>query len=200
MFLMVNHNSIITIFATLLFFFVSCEKEYSYEAGTVTGTPVLPPADTVAHTDSVVAGIFTPCTACTSINGNTPGSWSFKTGNAQVCGEVDTAFTLNHERDVLTFFGPSFCGSDSGLIFTVNLSSGLTANAVNIPASFTAYYYYHTGSPNILVSLASQPFNLMITSYNHSAHIATGTFSGTAYSQQGAAVPVTEGKFSFVIN
>lgn len=178
--------------------FISCEKEYSYENGPADPVviPVTDSTDTVNQTNNS----FLHCSRCDNAAGTAINTWRFETAaGAVVCGEVDTAFVLNHERDVLTFFGPSYCGSDSGLIFTVNLSSGLTGNAINIPASFTAYYYYHTGNPNILVSLASQPFTLMVTSYNHSSRIASGTFSGTAYLQNQAAVAVTRGKFSFFI-
>lgn len=192
-----KYNNIIAA-VTLAAMMVSCEKEYSYENGSAIVVPV-DSTDTVAAPDTFVTGTLQNCTACTASSGIATGTWSFKTGVATICGEVDTAFTLNHERDVLTFFGPSFCGSDSGLIFTVNLSTGLTRNLVNIPATFTAYYYYRTGHPNILLSYASQPFNMLFSSYDHATHIANGTFSGTAYSQNGTAVNISGGKFSFVI-
>lgn len=180
----------------LVIFLAACEKEYSYEGG---GVFIEPGIDTVIVRDTIIPGLLSNCNACTNTTGIATGTWSFKANNAKVCGEIDTAFVLNHQRTVLTFFGPSFCGSDSGLIFTVNLATGLTRDAFNIAASYTAYYYYRTAHPNILISTAAQPLNLMFTSYDHNLRIATGIFNGTAYTQNGTAVVISDGKFSFVI-
>lgn len=177
---------------------VSCEKDYSYEGGGDGSPVIINPEDTAHHTDTTVIdpAAVHDCNTCDETHGVLTGTWSFVTGSSFVCGEIDTAFVLNHERTMLTFFGPSFCGADSGLIFTVYLPAGLDRDRINLQASSTAFYYYRTAHPYILMPDPSNPFHLTFTSYNHSTRIASGIFSGVAIQQDGVKVAVTNGKFS----
>lgn len=193
--------SSILLFILILWIACSCEKEYSYEGGYMPPPVVVIPADTTA-TDTVTTdpGALENCSFCNGITDPAPGTWIFKTGAASLCGEVDTAFVLNLERSTFTFFGPSFCGSDSGLVFTITLGgTGLTQDIENLVATNAVFYYYHTGRPYILLSHADQPFHFVITHYSHATRIAAGSFSGTGFRVDGRAVNVTDGKFNFQI-
>jgi hypothetical protein len=180
-------------------FIASCDKDYSYEGGATLPQPITVPlpVDTL-KTDTIVAnpGDLPVCKLCIDTGEIKESTWSFKAGNSFICGIIDTAIILNLGRSSLTFFGPAACGSDTGLIFTVHLgANGLNKDLQNIDATNAIFYYYHTGSFNIFSSHADQSFKLTIVNYNHLTKMLIGTFSGTAYRQDGRSVIVTEGKF-----
>ena len=192
---------VILIPVTLQFFIASCEKEYSVEG---IGTPppiIITPTDSV-NNDTIIVdpGVLPNCAFCVNDAEIELSTWTFRTGNSTLCGVVDTAFVLNLERSTFTFFGPSYCGADTGLIFTVTLGTvGLTSDVQNLVAASATFYYYHTNQPYILLSKADQPFNFVITSYSHITKIATGTFSGRGFRVDGRSVNVSGGKFKFRI-
>ncbi len=178
----------------------SCDKDYSYEGG---GTvPVVAmPIDTTNQTDTNTTDplILPDCSFCFDAVDIPMSSWSFKTGSSLVCGEVDTAI-LNFERNMFTFFGPSACGTDTGLIFSVLLGTFvLNRDYANLVAPTAIFYYYHTNQPFILSSQASQPFRLTITNYSHTTKVAAGTFSGIGFRADGRTVNVTHGKFKITL-
>ncbi len=180
---------------------LSCEKEYSYEGGNSVPVVIIP-VDTTGNEDTVILdpGALPSCAACTGATDIPLSSWSFNTGDSKLCGQVDTAFVLNLERSTFTFFGPSFCGADTGLVFTVSLSGrGFTQDMQNVVAGNAVFYYYNTNRPYILLSHADQSFTFIVSEYSHSTKIATGTFSGTGFRVDGRAVNVTNGKFKFRI-
>jgi len=180
----------------------SCEKEYSYEGGNVPPPGVIFPVDTTSPVDTVATdpGSLPPCAFCIASNDVQESTWSFKAGNSLLCGAVDTAIMLSLERNTFTFFGPSSCGPDTGLIFTVSLgSNSLDRDITNLEAASAIFYYYHTSAPYVLLSHNDQPFRLQITSYVHAEKMLTGTFSGAGFRQDGRAVVVSEGKFKFRI-
>jgi hypothetical protein len=176
-------------------FIISCEKEYSYEGG---GNIPQSQADStlpITDTSSVKEEELATCSLCGDSAAINEFSWSFKTGHSLLCGMVDTAI-INAERTALTFFGPSTCAEDSGLIFTVYLSPViLNKDIINLDASHAIFYYYDTFGPYVLTSHYDQPFRLTINSYVHSTGIAIGTFSGIGFRQDGSTISVTEGKF-----
>lgn len=204
MFLRPKHFiDIVRLLIVPLIFLASCEKEYSYEGGnTVSPVVVVPPGDTTGNVDTVVLdpGALPGCALCTGAADIPLSSWSFTTGSSRLCGEVDTAFVLNLERSSFTFFGPSFCGADTGLVFTVSLGDrGFTEDIQDVEAANAVFYYYNTNRPYLLLSHSDQPFTFKILEYSHTTKIATGTFSGTGFRVDGRAVNVTNGKFKFVI-
>ncbi|MBC7867415.1 MAG: hypothetical protein H7X88_07765 [Gloeobacteraceae cyanobacterium ES-bin-316] len=167
---------------------VSCQKEIYWDREFIAL-----PVDSIPAIDD--PGALPGCASCLRPDTSNTFTWSFKTRNAQLCGEVDTAI-INLDRTALTFYGPSSCGQDSGLIFTVYLTpSGLNKDTSNLKAPYAAFYYYNTGAPYVLLSKTSQSFNFTISSYVHATRIATGTFSGFGYRQDGRAVEVSSGKF-----
>jgi hypothetical protein len=185
-------------FILVLLYTSACEKEYSYEGGATPPSVITLAPDSIQAADTIHLdeGSLPNCLPCINTGDIPASSWSFKTGNSFLCGEVDTAFILDLERSTFTFFGPATCGTDTGLIFTVSLGpNGLDRDIVNLPAANAVFYYYHTNAPYILLGHADQPFSLIISSYNHSTKLVEGTFSGTGFRQDGRAVNVTEGKF-----
>lgn len=175
-----------------MFLFSSCEKEYSYEQGQQV-IPVIPvPADTTRP----VVPEFNNCDLCNPLEEPAVGQWSFKTGPSFLCGAVDTAI-INFERTAFTFFGPSACAGDSGLIFTVYLSPYvLDRDTYNLTVPYASFYYYRTGFPNLLANRTDQSFTFTISSYNHTSRVAKGVFNGTAYRPDGSPAVVHSGRFA----
>ncbi len=185
----------------LLVTIAGCDKEYSYEGGAVFSPPPIT-RDSTPGNDSIPVdpGALPGCGVCMQLSDTVMNTWRFNTGASQLCGRVDTAFVLNSDRSTFTFFGPAFCGTDTGLVFTVSMPpNSLTHDTGFVKADNAVFYYYHTSAPYILLSHTDQPFNLTITSYSHVTRIATGIFSGTGYRLDGRSVQVTNGRFRFYI-
>jgi len=196
--MLINQSKYGPLFLLLILIFISCEKEYSYEGGDSLPPTVTLPIDSTFPGDTTHydPGALMSCSSCKDSPDIAESSWSFKTGNSLLCGTVDTAFILGLERSSFTFFGPSACGGDSGLIFTVYLSPNtLKRDTSNMDATYAVFYYYHTGQPYILTSHSDQSFNLTISSYVHATKMVTGTFRGTGFRDDGRAVSVVSGKF-----
>ncbi len=191
------YHPCIFLIAGIIFLLASCDKEYSYEGGNTVPPVVVVPVDTILPSDTIHIdpGALPNCPACNNNNDVAEGYWRFKTGNSILCGKVDTSFMLSLEKNVFTFFGPSNCGADTGIIFTVNLPASLNGDTTNVRASSAIFYYYHTNFPYVLLSHNDQPFYFMITSYVLSTKIATGVFSGPAFRADGRSVVVSDGKF-----
>ncbi|MFT3681626.1 MAG: hypothetical protein QM791_15250 [Ferruginibacter sp.] len=179
----------------VVIFFLSCEKEYSYEGGIATPPVIIDTTNTKPDTTHQPGpGELPPCKFCNETGEMEDFTWSFKTGYSLLCG-IDTAI-INTERTSFTFFGPSLCAADSGLIFTVYLSPYvLNKDITNLTVSYASFYYYHTGQPYVLSNKTNESFKLTITNYIHSTKTAEGTFSGTGYRQDGRAVAISSGRF-----
>jgi hypothetical protein len=191
------HIKLLFLMLVLMHCIASCDKEYSYEGGNAVPPVVIIPVDTTAHTDTIPAdpGALPHCSFCNSSTGIAEGEWSFKTGNSMLCGVVDTSFMLSLTRNTFTFFGPSHCGADTGLIFTITVGTSLDRDLTNITATSAIFYYYHTNFPYVLLSHNDQPFSFTITSYVYATKLATGIFSGPGFRQDGRVVNVTQGRF-----
>jgi hypothetical protein len=163
-----------------------CQKDYSYE-----GSPA-PVADTLPITQID----FPSCTSCLNNDSLALWSWKFKLNNASLCGQADTAI-INIERSSFTFFGPSTCSVDSGLVITVYLNPWvLDSDRSNINAGMVAFYYYdHIGSSYILMSQPNTAFTLTIENYDNQTGLTVGKFSGYAYLANGNIATVSDGRF-----
>src|SRR5947209_7622391 len=98
-----------------VFLFTGCLKEeYSYEGGTV------PPVDTTTtnvDTTLPVASVV-HCSLCKPNDPVRSMQWHFMyEGVSALCGPVTKA-VLSPEKNAMTFFGPSACTIDTGLIMT----------------------------------------------------------------------------------
>jgi hypothetical protein len=181
---------VIFLFLLLLLTQVSCNKEYSFEGDDV---PVV--ADTIPV--PVVINEFPVCPACVANTGASVSEWNFKSRNSVLCGKADTAI-INLERNAFTFFGPSSCSKDSGMVITVYLEGdSLNRDITNLTSSHNAFYYYDRVAPSyIFISQANSLFTVTITSYNHQSRIATGTFHGNVIRANGNGAGIESGKFT----
>jgi hypothetical protein len=179
------------VFAVVLFSTAGCYKEYSYEGG---GNSVIIVKDTVP---ALVKG-FPDCALCKATDNLKPGTWNFKTGNSYLCGGVTNAGFIGDKNDktTFTFFGPSACSVDTGLVMTVYLPVIFDRDRFNVITSITALYYYDNNAPkDIFISLPPTPLWLTVESYFHETGIATGTFYGTVFKPNGDSASITDGKF-----
>ncbi len=181
--------------------FISCTKDYSYEGGSVINDtlPALP-SDTTINLDSAIIVIpekgFPFCEICRQTNNSQLSVWDFKYDTSQLCGTVTNA-VITPGRSGFTFFGPSACSKDTGLVITVFLNAdSLNSNKTNITSNNVGFEYYdNTTQSDIFVS--GRPlFSLTIATYDHTTGIATGTFSGSARSKAGSLVKIADGNFA----
>jgi hypothetical protein len=187
--------------AGLLFFqllsYESCIKEYSYEGGPAGTVDTIPVIDTLSNdsTDTSAPIVFPYCSACNGQSGYILGTWNFKYDTSFFCGNI-TRSIINVDKNAFTFFGPSACSLDTGLIMSVYLDNPLIEDAENITAS-RAYlqYYNNKGIQNIFDSSDSIPITLTIEKYTLSTGVATGHFSGSAKTDRNTKVKIQEGKF-----
>lgn len=167
-----------------------CKKEYSCEGGckvviqrdSVIGPPVISPT-------------FPGCSSCKAADELVLSKWNFKTGNTFVCGSVDNAGFIG-EGKAFTFFGPSACSIDSGVVFTVYLPAILDHDVYNETINNVAFYYYdHHATKDIFISMSPKPFTVNIQSFISSTRIMSGSFSGTVFKPNGDTAVISDGKF-----
>ena len=170
-----------------------CAKEYSFEGARV---------DTLSTSggDTVISQIPTPflhCNACDPADPIILGHWSFKTGNVYQCGTfTNSGFFSGFEKTNFTFFGPSACSVDTGIVVSVYLPVALDRDQYNLTTEQAAFYYYdHNATQDILQSRHTAIFSVTVKSFIYSTGIATGTFGGTVYKASGDTAIVTDGRF-----
>lgn len=162
-----------------------CAKEFSYERTPIDTTTVQTPA---------IVPFLSSCTACPG-NAVPDSSWSFSVAGARLCGVAERSI-ITLERTSFTFFGPSFCSQDSGFVATVYLNDALNADKSNIHARYVSFFYYDRVKPSyVLVSKSGSPFTLTIENYSHATGLATGSFTGLAYRENGMIEQIVNGKF-----
>lgn len=168
---------------------VSCKKEYSYEGG----DPVV--------IDTTVNNIPAPyiCSSCIGADDYIEGKWSFYHGGNFYCGMIDTAIATP-ARDGFTFFGPSSCSPDSGLVMTINIEPTIlnqdVFNSTTIKVGM--YYYDNVGQTYPFMTRPGFNFSLTIKSYIHQTRIMNGNFNGFAFKPNGEQVSLS-GKFKLKI-
>src|SRR6266487_2054254 len=124
------------IVASLPFFWtfnLSCAKEYSFEG-----------ADTLAVNDTIIVppAHLWICPACIGQDKQIEAKWSFHNDSSFSCGMIDTAI-VNQERTAFTFFGPSACSKDTGMIIDVFLGGGaMDRDLYNVTSKEGGSYYY----------------------------------------------------------
>lgn len=167
----------------LLFLIASCIKDYSYEKKNVAIIPVKPKP--TIHT----------CTECIGKDSQMLSRWSFYNDTTFYCGEIDTAIVL--DKTGFTFYGPSSCSLDSGLVILVRLGSiTLDHDLYNTSFPNTSFYYYdRIGSTFVFTTHYGTTFDLTIESYIHQTRMATGSFNGFAYRPDGTLASIQSGKF-----
>ncbi len=170
-----------------LLLLIGCAKEYSIEG-------VVPPGPTDTVPIPPIKEEFPVCPACLD-NTIDLWEWSFKSGNSTLCGVADTAI-MAPQRTAFTFFGPSSCSGDTGMVISVYLNEKLDKDITNLADNKSAFYYYDRVTPSyIFMSQSSALFTVTITSYVHQTRIATGTFQGHVVRANGTGTSITTGKF-----
>jgi hypothetical protein len=178
-------------FCLLALLQTACKKEYSCE-GCRTIAIV---HDTVAIVPPVIINKFPQCSLCKASDDLQFGKWNFKTGNSFLCGSVDGSGFIA-AKTAFTFFGPSACSIDTGIVVTIYLPEPLDQDKYDIPIEHVAFYYYdHNAPKDIFISLHTAPFTATIQSFIYSTGIATGTFSGTVYKPNGDTAFVSDGRY-----
>ena len=172
-----------------------CKKEYSFEGGnSAPDTTII--RDTTVIKDTAISGIIFPtCIGCNSIDTFSASIWSLKVGSSVLCGKVTRA-VVSPDSSGMTFFGPSICSADSGLIITAYfLNEALRKDQSNITAERASLEYYdNTTLSDVLVSKKPNNFSVTIVSYNPQRGM-TGTFNGWVVDKNGNVVKVDAGKF-----
>lgn len=163
-----------------------CAKEYSFEG-----------SDTLPVNDTVIVPPVNPsvCSACIGQDEQIEKKWSFHNDNSFLCGTIDKA-VVNSDRTAFTFFGPSTCSKDTGMIVDAFFGGTvLDKDLYNITSKEGAFYYYDNVGPSYVFISHVANFTIIIDSYIHQTHLATGIFSGTVYQTNGAPTSITSGKF-----
>lgn len=172
----------------VLFHYQSCTKEFSYERK----------PDVTIKPDSVVnAASSSGCSLCNPANTTDLKKWSFKQKNSFQCGVIDTAI-ITPNKNAFTFFGPSSCSSDTGLVITAYLDPlKLDKDVFNYTTDHVAFYYYdHVGPTYIFMVRPPLKFSLTIDSYIHQTGILKGRFTGSVFKHDNSIAIIEFGKFS----
>lgn len=179
----------IILFSFLALFVESCVKEYSYEGG------IVPPIDTTINTPPVPYS----CPSCIGTDDFIEGKWSFYNGNNFFCGIIDTAIAAP-QREGFTFFGPSACSLDSGLVMTISTEPAFLNQDIHNSTTTRVgmYYYDNAGQTHPFITQPGFHFSVTIDSYIYQTKIMTGTFSGFVFKPGGQQTSLT-GKFKVKI-
>jgi len=183
--------------ACILFFqlasYQSCTKEYSYE-----GSPLdTIPTDSIPDDTATNTFAFPHCSACDGKDDYILGTWSFKYDTSLLCGNITRGIIEPQYHMAFTFFGPSACSTDTGLIMTVYLDISLDADVSNVTAPHAVFQYYNNLgiAGDIFVSSDLRPFTLFIEQYTQSTGIIRGSFNGFVNTDKGTVAEIREGKF-----
>jgi hypothetical protein len=189
-------------FMILLLQSSGCIKEYSFEGALNDTTPVNIPTDTLDTLMLPPAITFSQCSFCNAADEILLGHWSFKTGNAYLCGSFsNSGFFSGQSKTSFTFFGPSACSDDTGLVVSVYLPIPLDQDRNDLTTNRTAFYYYDHNSPNdILASRPPSVFSVTVQSFVSATGIAIGTFSGIAFTATGDSMRITDGRFKALLH
>lgn len=170
--------------------FSACMKDYSYE--------YREPAPPDIPTPPVFNDAPAICEACKGMDLYQQDRWSFKVGNVVYCGTI-TRGVLTPEKTGFTFFGPSACSEDTGLIMTIFVPNDpLTKDRFALQTSRSALQYYNRlGPTDVFASLNSSNFQIYIEQYLFATKYIIGRFSGVVYDAAGNAITIKDGKFRF---
>lgn len=180
--------------AMYLFVLVAgCTKEYSCE-----GCNTNVPADSLPiPATPPVASELPVCPSCNTFPDPVElGQWSLKAQQSQACGIIDTAI-INPERTAFTFYGPSACSADTGMVLTVYMENRvLNQDISNITINRSSFYFFDRVTPSdIYMSRQTVVFPVHIDWYDHQTKIISGSFSGTVFRGNGSPASISAGKF-----
>jgi hypothetical protein len=169
------------------------KEEYSYEGRST------PPADSTINTDTTTDIPLNnlPVLQCHLCNNDPVKSmqWRFMYGTKPLCGTATKA-VMSPEKNALTFYGPSACSVDTGLIINAFFDVLLDQSRSNVRAAQASFHYYNKNSADdVFRSLPAFPFTLVIDQYTPETKTAAGHFSGDAFTHTGLHIAVDSGTF-----
>ncbi len=176
----------------------ACTKEYSYERKDIhQDTTMIIDTTKVHDTATAFPLVFPYCSTCDSTAPLTPAKWNFRINNSFVCGNLTNAL-MNIEKDAFTFFGPSACSVDSGIVVTAYFPPEAFVNdAVNITTNRVHFEYYdNTVMYDLLESKKPYVFSLTIDSFSTQTKRAKGHFNGYVVGKNGAVNYIKQGNFN----
>src|SRR5882724_966529 len=107
--------SLLFIFCVQLTGFSGCIKEYSYERQMI---DTLSTIDSIPDDTTAEPLIFSHCPGCDGQDNFLLSTWNFKYDTSFICGNITRAIN-SPDHSAFTFFGPSACSLDTGIIMTV---------------------------------------------------------------------------------
>lgn len=173
-------------------FHSGCVKEYSFE-----GSPL---PDTLRDTslgDTVPVSkiFFPPCNLCDPDEEVSLGKWNFRYNTFYLCGKITKA-VITPDRTAFTFFGPSACSRDTGIVLTINVGDTLNRDRTDVKARITIFEYYdNVSQKDIFISDVPRSFNLIIDRYDHQTGIAEGRFFGNATAKDHSQAQIFAGNY-----
>ncbi|CAN5339217.1 hypothetical protein BH20BAC1_BH20BAC1_15720 [soil metagenome] len=183
------------IFAALamvtLFAQSGCKKEYSYEGGALIDTIPAGPTDTL-----FIPPLTLPsCNEC-ELNPDTDSTyWNLIFDNKILCGKITRAIGTS-DKTGFTFFGPSKCSLDTGLVMSVALRiDTLNKNLSNVISNNVALEYYDNTTQTNFFQSMRQSITFKMKSYDHITGMASGSFSGTVILKDNSIAEVLNGNF-----
>ena len=187
---MINRSINITLLIAIIINF-SCKKEYSCE-----GCATVVIADTTATNNTAMPYV---CPSCIDADDFVENKWSLYNGTKFYCGVIDTAIAAP-ARNGFTFFGPSACSIDSGLVMTINTEPAfLNQDIHNSSTTKVGMYYYDKVAQSYpFMTQTAFQFSVTIESYIYQTRMMTGTFSGFVVKPNGGQTNV-QGKFKVKI-
>lgn len=179
-----------------------CQKDYSYEGGdtaVVLRNPGVDSLPVAGATDTT--NYLQVCAFCKPASDLAVGTWSFEIGKSYACGSTtNSGFFGGYTKMDITFFGPSSCSGDTGLVLSIYLPVPLDRNRSNVVANLAAFYYYdNNATTDIFDSKPERPFKVTVESFNISTGIAVGSFSGTVFKANGDTSVVKNGRYKVLI-
>ncbi len=193
-----SHIARLLVFVMLMLTFTACEKDYSYEGG---GMSPLPPPPVQPDSASLPAPVFLPpCNAC-EIDPTTDSTWwNLVFDGKTMCGGVTRAI-VTADKTGFTFFGPSKCSPDTGLVMSVALNNDtLNRSKSNIVSRNVALEYYDNTTQTNFFESMRQSITFTIASYDHSTKYARGTFQGEVKLKDSTVSAILNGNFYFKID
>lgn len=180
-------GSFYIILITIAVILFGCKKEYSCEG---CNRMILPDTST---TNNIAQPYI--CPSCIGADDFIENKWSLSNGGNFYCGTIDTAICAP-ARNGFTFYGPSLCSIDSGLVMTINTEPALLNQDVfnSTTSKVGMYYYDNIAQTYPFITRSGLLFSVTISSYIYQTKMLTGTFSGFVVRPNGGQTSV-QGKF-----
>lgn len=121
--------------------------------------------------------------------------WSFEIGASKLCGVVTDAVTTP-DNTAFTFFGPSACSRDTGIIIEAFFGIPFNRDLYKIRSVHASIQYYDNVTlSNVFTSWYVSGFAITVDTFSFSARQVSGRFQGLVTTPKGDTAYITAGKF-----